>query len=170
MIETIIKNLEKGRYLLENISDDKYNDKSLAPYHSSIGGHMRHVLDVFSCIFKGIVSDNCIDLTQRERNAKAENFTVYGLNYMDTIIYELKKIKTSALKDEISLIDNLGDGCCCVKTTLEGVLVQAHSHAIHHFATIGYMLHALNIQLPIDSFGINPTTPKTQKVEVAADK
>ncbi|MGY5351250.1 DinB family protein [Wenyingzhuangia sp. IMCC45533] len=162
MIDTIIKNLERGQYLLENISDKKYSDKSIAPYYSSIGGHFRHVLDVYSCIFKGLDLDEEINLTLRERNVKAENYTVHGLEYLSDITNKLRKLDNGLLSKPVKLVDDLGDGCCTVNTTLESVLVQAHSHAIHHFATIGYMMHVLKIHLPMDSFGINPTTPQAK--------
>ena len=55
MINAIEKNLERGIHLLNTISDAQYSDTSIAPYHSSIGGHMRHVLDVFSCVFDGAI-------------------------------------------------------------------------------------------------------------------
>ena len=50
MIEAIEKNLFRGVQLLQCISDKEYSDTSIAPYHSSIGGHMRHILDVFDCV------------------------------------------------------------------------------------------------------------------------
>ncbi len=162
MIDTVVKNLERGKYLLENINDKKYSDTSIAPYYSSIGGHFRHVLDVFNCVFKGLALGNTIDLTQRERNLKAETYTKDGLSYLKDITDRLKELENVDLGQEVNLVDDLGNGCCTIKTTLEGVLVQAHSHAIHHFATIGYMMHVLKIHLPMDSFGINPTTPKAK--------
>ena len=160
MIDAIIKNLEKGKYLLENITDEQYSNTSIAPYYSSIGGHIRHVLDVFSCVFIGMELNKKIDLTKRERNTKAETYTAHGLNYMNQIINKLNQLKTIDLKQEVLIVDDLGNGCCTVQSTLEGMLLQAQSHTTHHFATIGYMLHALNITLPVDNFGVNPTTPK----------
>lgn len=47
MIEAIEKNLEKGKHLITKISNQQYSDSSVAPYYSSIGCHMRHILDVF---------------------------------------------------------------------------------------------------------------------------
>lgn len=165
MIEDVIKNLEKGKYLLENICDDTYTNKSIAPYHSSIGAHSRHILDMFHCVFLGFESQ-VIDFTKRERNTNVETYTAYGITYFNTIIGKLKNIEHSDLEIVVSVVDDLGSGCCTVKTTLGAILAQSHSHAIHHFATIGYLLHHLNVCLPCDSFGFNPTTPK----KVCADK
>lgn len=164
MIDEIVKNLEKGKYLLEHIGDEVYADCSIAPYNSSIGNHIRHILDMFSCIFKGYES-KIVNLTLRERNLNAETYTVYGIEYFDTIISNLKKINPLELETNIEVVDDLGCGCCTVKSTFGAVLAQAQSHAIHHYATVGYMMHILGVSLPINSFGVNPTTPKKVTVK-----
>lgn len=159
MIEAIEQNLQKGITLLQNINDSQYSDTSIAPYHSSIGCHIRHVLDVFSCIFKGL-DNNLIDLTQRERNELAETKTTVGIAYFETIIKNLKDINPENLNKTIQVTDNLGLGNETANYTLAAILMQAQSHAIHHYASIGYLIHQQNIKLPDNSFGLNPTTPK----------
>lgn len=159
MITAIVQNLEKGKYLLHHVSNEKYSNKSIAPYYSSIGGHTRHILDVFNCVFNGVEARR-IDLTERERNTLVENDTQHGIAYFDKIIDQLKKIDTSSLKEQIEVVDDLGNGKQTFTTTLEGILAQAQSHAIHHYASMGYMMHQLEICLPTDCFGVNPTTPK----------
>lgn len=167
MIRDIVKNLEKGKYLLETINDETYSNKTIAPYYSSIGSHTRHVLDMFNSVFRDLET-GCIDLTKRDRNSNIESYTTYGLEYYNSIINKLEEIQVSDLEKVVDVVDDLGGGCCTVKTTLGGIIAQCQSHAIHHFATIGYMLHCLNVCLPIDSFGVNPTTPKEQLVSKSA--
>ncbi|NIJ45499.1 hypothetical protein FHR24_001967 [Wenyingzhuangia heitensis] len=165
MTEDIVKNLEKGKYLLEHIHQEKYTDKTIAPYYSSIGSHIRHVLDMFNCVFIGCES-SIVNFTKRERNCNVENYISYGLDYFDSIINKLNKLTAADLDKELKIVDDLGSGLCSVKSTLGAVLAQSHIHAIHHYASIGYMLHNLEVCLPTDSFGINPTTPQ----KVYADK
>jgi len=45
------------------------------------------------------------------------------------------------------------------------VLIQAHSHAIHHFASIGYIICKLGIELPDTDFGYNPSTPRCKELD-----
>ncbi len=163
MISDIIKNLETGKYLLENINDTIYSDTSIPPYYSSIGGHMRHILDMFYCVFRDFDAKN-IDLTKRERNTNVEQFTVHGIAYCNQIIDSLSKVVEKDLSSKLLITDNSGSKCNTVEATLGAILSQAHSHAIHHFATIGYMMHTLKVELPIDSFGVNPTTPKKEVI------
>ena len=44
--------------------------------------------------------------------------------------------------------DDLGLGVVAANYTLGGILIQAHSHAIHHFASVGYIICQLGIELP----------------------
>lgn len=159
MIEAIEQNLQRGVQLLKNISDDQYSNKSIGPYNASIGCHMRHVLDVFSCIFKGLET-NFVDFSIRERNECAEKETCIGITYFETVIHQLKKIKEEDFNTVLKVSDNMGLGKETATYTLAAVLMQAQSHAIHHYASIGYLIYQLGIELPNSDFGYNPTTPK----------
>ena len=159
MIDAIEKNLKRGISLLTSISDKQYSDTSVAPYNSSIGSHIRHVLDIFSCVFKGL-ENNFVDFSVRERNKCAEQQTSVGIEYFETIIHQLKTIKKEDFNTRIKVSDDMGLGNEVANYTIGSVLMQAQSHAIHHYASIGYLIYQLGIELPDVDFGFNPTTPK----------
>lgn len=159
MIEAIEKNLQRGISLLNTISNEEYSDSSVAPYYSSIGCHIRHVLDVFSCIFEGL-NTNTIFLNKRKRNQFLELETSLGIDYFNETIYKLREINTVELEKTMLVTDDLGMGLQSVNYTLGAILMQAHSHTIHHFASIGYIIYQLGIELPDTDFGFNPTSPK----------
>nr|BFF38085.1 hypothetical protein BACT7_29470 [Tenacibaculum mesophilum] len=159
MIAAIDKNLQRGIKLLEAISDEQYSDTSIPPYYSSIGANMRHILDVFTCIFNGL-NKNCVDFSDRERNHLAEQKTASGIAYFNEVIEQLYCLKAEDFDKIISVTDDLGTGKVTANYTLSSALIQAHSHAIHHFASIGFIINQLGIELPDADFGYNPTTPK----------
>jgi uncharacterized damage-inducible protein DinB len=159
MIPAIIHNLNRGVNLLNSISDEQYANNSTAPYYSSIGIHMRHILDVFNCILTGMES-NQIDLTARQRNELAETKVAVGLDYFDEIMSQLNDIQMEDLDTMVKVKDDLGLGMITANYTLAAALIQAHSHAIHHFASIGYIISQMGINLPDGDFGYNPTTPR----------
>jgi hypothetical protein len=159
MIPAIIQNLNRGVSLLNSINDQEYADNSTAPYYSSIGIHMRHILDVFDCILRG-VDQRKIDLTSRQRNELAEIKVNMGLNYFDQIISKLSCLETEDLDIIVEVKDDLGQGMVTANYTLAAALIQAHSHAIHHFASIGYIIAQTGLNLPDGDFGYNPTTPR----------
>ncbi|REE82208.1 DinB family protein [Lutibacter oceani] len=163
MITAIEKNLQRGIQLLQYISDEDYSNTSIAPYYSSIGSHMRHILDVFDCIFEGLPV-NEINLINRKRNLQSENYTKYGLEYFNETLLKLNSLKNQDFNKIIKVSDDLGLGIITANYTLAGVLIQAHSHAIHHFASVGYVISQLGIELPDDDFGFNPTTPKLKNI------
>ncbi len=165
MIKAIEYNLKRGVRLLNSISDDQFSDSSIAPYHSSIGGHMRHILDIFDCVFDGLESKQ-INLAARKRNELAETNTTVALDYFDSILSNLKGLENTDLDQLFEVSDDLGKGVVVQKYTLGSVLIQAHSHAIHHFASLGYIIYQLGIELPDDDFGYNPTTPRTESLEL----
>ena len=163
MIEAIEKNLDRGILLLNYISDDQYSDTTIAPYYSSIGGHIRHILDVFDCAFEGLAS-NDINLINRKRNGSAENYTKNGIEYFEKTLTTLQTLKTEDFNRIVKVTDDLGLGVITANYTLAAILIQAHSHAIHHFASVGYIISQLGIKLPDEDFGFNPTTPRDKVV------
>lgn len=158
MIEAIDKNLQRGIKLLHTLSDEEYSNGSVAPYYSSIGCHIRHVLDAFRCIFEGIDKGE-IDFTNRVRNTICEEKTENGLLYFNDIIIKLHHTKNIDLSRIVKVRDDLGTGIIEVNYTLESTLAYAHSHAIHHFASIGFLIDQLGIKLKDKDFGYNPSTP-----------
>ncbi|MFK5958193.1 MAG: DinB family protein [Lutibacter sp.] len=163
MIDAIEKNLRRGIQLLKCISDKEYSNTTIAPYYSSIGGHMRHILDVFDCVFEGLDA-NKINLINRKRNELAENYTKNGIEYFNRIITDLQQSKAEDFNKIVKVTDDLGLGIVTANYTLSAILIQAHSHAIHHFASIGYIISQLGIQLPDEDFGFNPTTPRNKVI------
>lgn len=159
MINAIENNLDRGIKLLEIISDDQYQNNSIPPYYSSIGGHIRHILDVFDCIFEGLESGS-INLINRKRNSLVENYKNEGIIYFNVIKNQLQELRNKDLNQLVKVTDNLGTGIVTANYTYGAILIQAHSHAIHHFSSIGYIIAQLGIKLPDSEFGFNPTTPK----------
>ena len=159
MIDAIINNLKRGIVLLNNLSDTDYSDTSVKPYHSSIGIHIRHVLDMFDCVFCGLEARG-INLAARKRNTLAEQQTSKGLKYIEETIHQLKNISQKDFDKVVTVSDDLGKGVVTTNYTVGSILAQTHSHAIHHFASIGYIISQLGIELPDTHFGYNPTTLK----------
>jgi len=165
MIRALEHNLNRGVRLLNSISDNQYSDTSVAPYYSSIGGHIRHILDIFDCIFVGLESKQ-INLSARKRNELAETKTAVALAYFDKVLHNIKSLEEVDMDQMIEVSDDLGKGVIVQKYTLGSILIQAHSHAIHHFASLGFIICQLGIELPDEDFGYNPTTPRKESLEL----
>jgi len=162
IISAINQNLQKASLLLQSIDQEIYVDESVAPYHSSIGSHIRHILDFFSCIIEGLDA-NKIDLTSRKRDERIStniDFALETISQIQQTLLSFTNINTDYL---VHVTDNLGEGNVTVNYTLESILAHANSHAVHHYATIGYMLNQLKVEHKVVGFGYNPTTPIPQR-------
>ena len=158
IIESTLKTLQTAKSLLDNLEDDALCNSSVSPYYSSIGSHVRHILDFYDCILN-MNSENRIDLTARSRNKEVESKCCSAKNYLNSIIKKLNSLN-SEMNTNVVVIDDLGLGKIKMPYTLAAVFSQANSHTIHHYAIINYILEGLNISFPDSDFGYNPTTPK----------
>ena len=160
IIQSTLKTLQKAESLLNSLSDNQLCDSSVTPYNSSIGSHIRHILDFYNCIFS---SDGKVDLTARSRNKDVESKCCNAKNYLESIVTNLNDFN-SDLDTSIIVIDDLGLGRVEMKYTLSALFSQANSHTIHHYAIINYILEGLNISFKDTEFGYNPTTPKQSTI------
>ncbi len=158
IIDPAIRNLERIEHLIRLLDKHSYSNSNTGPYYSSIGGHLRHVLDIFACIIRGVDS-GIVDLTDRRRGTRVETDPDAALDYLGSVIQDLAGLKETDPSTPVTIIDDLGSGKIKIPSTLGSGLCQAHSHAIHHFACIGYLLHLQGFELPDKGFGYNPTTP-----------
>ncbi|MBJ6368982.1 hypothetical protein [Snuella sedimenti] len=158
IIGSTLKTLQKSKYLLERLTDSQLCDTSIAPYYSSIGTHLRHILDFYDCILN-INTDHKIDLTARRRNKAVESSCDTAQEYLNAIVDAIK-VADFNMDGNVRVLDDLGLGIIEITYTYGALFSQANSHTIHHYAIINYILKGLNIAFKDSDFGYNPTTPK----------
>jgi len=91
--------------------------------------------------------------------------TISGIKYFNEVITRLNSLDETTFNNIIKVTDDLGNGKVTVNYTIASALVQAHSHAIHHYALVGFIINQLGLELPEADFGYNPTTPKKVMAE-----
>ncbi|KAB1067283.1 hypothetical protein F6U93_12780 [Tamlana haliotis] len=163
IMKSVIKTLENVEVVLTNLTNEHYSNASIGPYHTSVGAHIRHILDYYMCILSKNEA-GMVDLTARRRQVAVEENCVIALDYYETI-KELLVSSRLPLNDRVVVIDDLGLGKIELDYTYAALLSQANSHTVHHFAIINYILTQLNVQITDANFGYNPSTPKYKKAE-----
>mgnify|MGYP003670991938 FL=1 len=158
IIQSTLKTLQKSQVLLDNLSNAQLCDASVSPYYSSIGTHIRHILDFYDCIFNMNTEDK-VDLTARSRNKDVESDCGCAQDYLNLIIGRLSTT-TIDINEAVIVVDDLGLGKTEIPYTYGSLLAQANSHTIHHYAIINYIFDRLGIVVNDTEFGYNPTTPK----------
>ena len=165
-ISSLQNTLEKSLVLLENIPDSIYIDDSVGPFYSSIGGHIRHILDFYFSVFKGL-NNYLIDLTDRERNTAIQSDIYFAKTEIKKVLAELESYSKYDLEEKYELIDDLGQGKISIPTNLYAVFTQANSHTIHHYAIVSQLLFAFDIVIEDKTFGYNPTTPQKKARDIS---
>jgi hypothetical protein len=158
IIQSTLKTLSKSQILLDNLTDEIFCNSTVSPYYSSLGSHIRHILDFYGCILN-VNWDSEIDLTARSRNRAIESECTRARQYLNLIIDALTTFECD-MSDSIVVFDDLGLGKVKITYTYGALFSQANSHTIHHYAIINYILEGLNISINDPDFGYNPTTPK----------
>jgi len=157
IIQSTLKTLQKSQVLLDNLSNNQLCDATVSPYYSSIGTHIRHILDFYDCIFS-TDAENRIDLTARSRNKDVESDCGCAQDYLNFIIGRLGSIALD-INEAVLVVDDLGLGKLEIPYTYGSLLAHANSHTIHHYAIINYIFDSLEIVINDTEFGYNPTTP-----------
>ncbi|NMH89485.1 DinB family protein [Flavivirga algicola] len=157
IIQSTLHTLKKSQHLLDNLDDDILSNTSISPYNSSIGSHLRHILDFYDCILN--IKEAYVDLTARRREHKIETCCDSAKGYLESLMNQLTHLDRN-LDETVRVIDDLGLGKTEIPYTLSALLAQANSHTIHHYAIINYILDRLGIIIDDSDFGYNPTTPK----------
>ncbi len=160
IIQSTLKTLQKSEILLDHLSNTQLCDASVPPYHSSIGSHIRHILDFYNCIFS-VDASNKIDLTARSRDKSVEADCGCAKDYLYSTIEKLKTMADLDMNATVIATDDLGLGKTDITYTYAALLAQANSHTIHHYAIINFIFDTLGIVINDPEFGYNPTTPKT---------
>ena len=158
IIQSTLKTLQKSQVLLDNLSNAQLCDASVSPYYSSIGTHIRHILDFYDCIFN-VNTEDKVDLTARSRNKDVESDCGCAQDYLNLIIGRLSTT-TIDINEAVIVVDDLGLGKTEIPYTYGSLLAQANSHTIHHYAIINYIFDRLGIVVYDAEIGYNPTTPK----------
>ncbi|NQX85455.1 MAG: hypothetical protein HRT67_06060 [Flavobacteriaceae bacterium] len=164
VIDASIHTLSQSIYLLAQLTNKQLSNRSIPPYYSCIGAHIRHILDVYDCVLEGLKT-KCIDLTLRRRDERMNLDTAYATVKVKLTISKLQAIDLNVMPQTGYILrDDLGLGVIEMSYTLDAALSQANSHAIHHFAIINYLLDRLDIGFENADFGYNPTSPRNDSI------
>lgn len=146
-----------AQIILSSLSPDQYCAHAEGPFSSSIGQHMRHILDHYHALMLGYEAAH-IDYNQRTRNSTVEvdpSLASEGWAQVQQWLESLKEIDHSK---SINVVTEHNQ----VISTLGRELSFVSSHAVHHFAFIKQLAAMFKIDLP-QNVGVAPATIKSQQ-------
>lgn len=142
-------------YLLQQITEKSYIHRSESA--SSIGAHMRHLLDRYHCFFAGL-GDGSVDYDARKRdqgiqtNLEAARFAVASVARRLQDL-QVKGGETLRVRESVHHLSSK----VVIDSTVSRELMGLITHTTHHLAIIGMIARDLGYSLDRD-FGKAPST------------
>lgn len=156
--------------LLEHLDKTVYTRPLPLFNGSSIGGHVRHILECYTCLLNGTRPAH-VDYGSRPRNTTLSECPRAALATLDYIAATVKRL------DEHQWINvagefpegPIGGGERPVFLSSMGRELQfAFDHAVHHLAIIRMGLGVYFPEIPVDAdLGVAPSTAKYRKQSTA---
>ena len=118
-------------FLLQ-LTDTEYSLALPLISQNTIGKHVRHILEFYTCLLEGI-ENKSVDYDARKRNLDLENYTQKAIETSNFISEKLLNLNN---KVELELFATLPHDRVKLTTTIERELLYVLEHTIHHFAII----------------------------------
>jgi hypothetical protein len=150
----------------KKLTHDEFVEKIEVLSGSSIGQHIRHIVEFYICLFS---EKNYVNYDERERNLLIENSPTYTQEILETLKVTLQNLDFDR---KVIFKQSLNDQEVFLNTSYARELIYLGEHTIHHFALIKIGITALCPDLTLDqNFGVADSTIKyraTQTTEQCA--
>ena len=160
LIDSNLSTLDAASELLEQLSADSYTQIQRPYFESSLGKHLRHILDHYLC-FQRDFSGGLIDYDQRHRDCQLET----DKDYAFSVIKKLRSFLED-LKPQVNASQPLKILMCNDVSAPEGEITQSsvgrelqflQGHSVHHYALMAAILRFSGKSVS-DRFGVAPST------------
>jgi hypothetical protein len=157
ILETIDATLEELADLLKQLLVEDYNNPCAGLSNSSIGGHTRHIIEMFQCLDRQYYTGN-INYDLRPRDMKIQSDPRIA---MEAIF----ALKTRLRKDNkpLCLIQQFNGVAIEIATNYHRELLYNLEHCIHHQALIKVALLQNGSMKISDDFGVARSTIEYRK-------
>lgn len=157
MIKTHCReNLFQIKNLLQQLTLDAYKHPRELLSGASIGAHVRHVLEFYTCLLN---NDGVVNYDKRERNQEVENSPQEAINLINRIIDQLNLPHNDQEITIEGVYSSANEKAHQFKTSLYREFAYCLEHSIHHQALIKISLIELGLNPLVDeNFGLAPAT------------
>jgi hypothetical protein len=159
LIESANHTLEQLNVFLYQIDEKEYVQKLPILFDSTVGMHVRHVIEFYQCLAKGVIIGK-MDYDARERSLLQETNINYAIACIKNVLIDLTMIKENK---DIKLLteQNQHDQRLTILTNVAREISYVIEHTIHHLAIIkmGCVVAFPHIQFDKD-FGVAYSTIK----------
>ena len=160
--QSSVNALEQLRDLTCQLTEDEYKSPLRVLSGSSIGKHLRHVVEFYECLLDGLLTGS-VDYEKRPRNLRLETEPEVAQQAIASLGGRLATLEQDAA---LTLRMTLGDSALgiAIPTTFYRELAYNIEHCVHHLALvrIGVESSCPHLRLP-ETFGVAHSTTRHLK-------
>lgn len=131
--------------LLLSLKDNEYNQPLVICNGSSIGMHVRHIIESYQSLLRDLPSGT-VDYNNRARNQLLETNKAQAIAALQQINLQLQQLPQDA---KLSIIDHGAPAQILADSSLLRELMYNHEHCIHHLAIIGMCVRSAFAHIPL---------------------
>lgn len=160
-----VEGIDQALALLDLVSDDHYQHIAKPYVQSSIGAHLRHIIDMYFSVMsysqpRGSMDEILIDYDARRRGALVEVCRQTAIQELQLIKSWLRQLSQSDLSRLVTIQTEISiyqQHVCQMTSSLQRELLFVASHTTHHFSLIRAI--AQDCQIETDTiFSYAPAT------------
>lgn len=145
---------------IESLTDVQYGQPCVQLNQSSIGQHVRHIIEIFQCLQKGYET-GVVNYEIRPREKRIETEKAYAIGLLKEIYNSLDQPDKKLILEGV--YDDDASTLMRFDTNYYRELVYNLEHTIHHMALIRVGLSELNSQEIPENYGVASATVKYKK-------
>lgn len=164
MIKNIQDNLKELQLLLKGLTGEQYTTKLDVLNGSSIGQHIRHILEFYQCLLIA-KHEKEVNYDERRRDLNLESNILFASTTIDGIISEIDEISCDfALSFVANYSINENAKPIVIHTSFYRELAYNLEHSVHHQALIKVAILEMKLTgLVRPDFGYAPSTIRHQQ-------
>lgn len=149
--------IESISEVIKKLDENSFRSKIEILNGSSIGQHIRHIVEFYICLFDGI-EIGIVNYDDRKRDPLIETMPKYTLEVLEKLKSKLEKIN---LDLPLKIKQTIGDEELLLNTNITREIIYLAEHTIHHFALIKIGINVFFPEIPIsNNFGVAASTLK----------
>lgn len=156
LVRSNIDALSDAADLLQSLPQPEYSGVVSPLSRSSLGQHMRHVLEHYDCLLQGLCA-GLVNYDQRPRRQSLEQDPQAAIQRIEELSDELKALppedQSLAVLSKSTLLHDEPP----VPSSLARELLFLHAHSTHHFAQMALHMRSIGANVGHE-FGIAPST------------
>lgn len=144
---------------LDLLTTEQYTQKCEALNGSTIGGHTRHVIELYQCLLNGYHTGK-VNYEKRKRDIAVESCNKLACELLNGITKAIDKENRHLLLE--GCFSSIADEDYTIATNYFREVIYNLEHTIHHMALIRIGINALRAFTLPENFGVAPSTIKNK--------